>query len=72
METTTDKRSNLDLSKQAKNLFMQIYESKNGMNLYGFLPMGGGQEYSIAKRECISICDRYKDTRLKDEFIRNY
>jgi hypothetical protein len=72
METTKDKRTNLELSNQAKNLFIQVYESKNGTNLYGFIPSVGGQEYHIAKKECISICDRYSDNRLKDEFIRNY
>jgi hypothetical protein len=71
METTKDKRSNLDISVQAKNLFLQVYEQNNGTNLYGFIP-SVGQEYHIAKKECISICDRYSDNRLKDEFIRNY
>lgn len=72
METKQDKRSNLDISKQAKHLFIQVYESKNGINLYGFIPSVGGQEYAIAKRECISICDKYSDDRLKEEFNRNY
>ena len=67
-----DNRTNLDLSNQAKHLFIQVYESQNAINLYGFIPSVGGQEYAIAKRECITICDKYSDDRLKEEFNRNY
>ena len=73
METKKDQRSNLDLSAQAKNMFIRVYERVNGTNLYGFLPHKSvGQEYQKAKTECISICERYSDERLKEEYIRNY
>ena len=73
METKTDHRTNQDLNTQAKNMFIRVYERINGTNLYGYLPLPSvGNEYVRTKIECISICDKYSDDRLKAEFKRNF
>lgn len=73
METKKDLRSNLDISNQAKNMFIRVYEQLNGVNVYGYLPdKSVGDPYQRTKRECISICIRYEDKRLQEEYERNF
>lgn len=67
------KRTQLQLNQQAKNLLMQVYEQLVGVNCYGHCPLPSADiNYKKAKQKCISMCDRYNDIELKEEFQRNF
>jgi hypothetical protein len=67
-------RTQLEISIQAKTMFINLYEQKFGKNLFGVLPNKGiaSNEYHEIKRECIAIADRYEDAALKQEFELNF
>lgn len=71
MENLQDLRTNEDLNKQAKKMLINVYEQMFGLKLNGFMPLRNF-EFKKAVIECISICDRYEDQRLKYEYIRNF
>ena len=52
---------------------MQVYEQLAGVNCYGHCPLPSADlNYKKAKQKCISMCDRYNDIELKEEFQRNF
>jgi hypothetical protein len=63
------------LNKQAKSMFIRVYENVNGTNLYGYMPdksFRNDVTYQKALNRCKQICRTYKDIPLLEEYKRNF
>lgn len=67
-------RTEEQLFQQAKKMFINLYEQKFGISLYGILPNKSycNQEYKKIKSQCISICKKYKDIELQKHYELNF
>ena len=72
-DMTTPTRNQVQLNKQASQMLMRVYEDIAGQNLYGHCPMPSKSiYYRKAYQKCLTICDRYNDSELRQEYERNF